>query len=314
MTVERFFLDGYRDETAYEALKASPTFPLVRELEFKFGLKIIRYDTMYPDGRRDMCQMGHKNGLSVCKVWTAQNREGQLEYFYRSPFFLKDRGESREDKETLHSVKMSALMATLTRRKVVPSMDDLTRGNTRHLRNAVELMKKSIGSSSKQFLFTQDELHAILLMALGKSPSNDWVKVDQNKCQETLDKCEAADKVRKTKREEVDRVFRNPFYMIGVDTRGDYLIGKFKLSNSHPQGSEAMWETVESFKRYRSYEQVPELIPLMTMVKVAHENSQYRKAGVLPVTDIYDEGLDTVFFYNTSPTDYDCAWMVTPCI
>jgi hypothetical protein len=50
------------------------------------------------------------------------------------------------------------------------------------------------------------------------------------------------------------------------------------------------------------------------MVKVAHENSQYRKAGVLPVTDIYDEGLDTVFFYNTSPTDYDCAWMVTPCI
>jgi hypothetical protein len=42
MTVERYFLDGYRDEALYDELKASDTFPLVRELEFKYGLKVFR--------------------------------------------------------------------------------------------------------------------------------------------------------------------------------------------------------------------------------------------------------------------------------
>jgi hypothetical protein len=99
--------------------------------------------------------------------------------------------------------------------------------------------------------------------------------------------------------------------MVGVDGRGDYLIGKFKLSGT--EDGMMQWEVVEQFKRYRSYEQVPELIPLMTMVKVAYEDKSHTRAGVLPVIDAYDEGLDAVFFYNTSPGDYDCTWMVTSC-
>jgi hypothetical protein len=49
------------------------------------------------------------------------------------------------------------------------------------------------------------------------------------------------------------------------------------------------------------------------MVKVAYENKSYTRAGVLPIADTYDEGLDAVFFYNTSPGDHDCTWMVTSC-
>jgi hypothetical protein len=309
MSVDRFFLDGFRDEAAYEALKASTTFPLVRELEFKYGLKVLRYYTGN-NGRRDMCQMAHKNGLAVCRVWTDKDDSGKTAYFYRSPYFVKDRGESREDKETLHSVKISSLMATLTRREVVPDMENVSNRNTRHLRSAIELMRRALGKSVKENMFTNDEIHALLLTALGKSPNSDWVKVNQNKCQEELDKYEEADRVRKLKSQEVERMFLNPFYMIGVDGRQQYLIGKFKLSKLD---QDMKWETVESFKRYSSYEQVPDLIPLMTMVKVAYENTQYSKAGVLPITDLYDEGLDAAFFYNATPGDYDCAWMVTSC-
>jgi hypothetical protein len=147
-------------------------------------------------------------------------------------------------------------------------------------------------------------------MALGRNPNSEWVKVDQNKCQSVLDKYEEADRVRKTKVEEADRMFFNPYWMIGVDEFGDYLIGKYKLTKSVDGvlGCHAM----QSFSRYRSYEQVPELIPLMTMVKVAYENHG-RNCGVLPTTDAYDASLDSVFFYNTSPTHYDHVWMVTPC-
>ena len=309
MSVDRFFLDGFQDEAAYETLKDSPVFPLVRELEFKYGLKVVKPLTA---GNGDKYwRLAHKNGTAVGAVWAKANDQGQMEYCYRSPYFVKDRGESRADKETLRSVKISALMATMTRRNVIPPSEDITHRHTRQLRNAVELMKRALGKSDKNNSFTNDEIHALLLMALGGSPNSEWVKVDQNKCQEELDKYEEADRVSKVKRQEVERVFRNPFYMIGVDGYGEYLIGKFKLSDN--TGHEMQWETVEDFKRYRSYEQVPELIPLMTMVKVAYENSQHSKAGVLPVTDLYDEGLDASFFYNSSPDAYNCAWMVTSC-
>jgi len=42
MTMERFMLDGYRDPELYQVLKDSVTFPLVREMEFKYGLKVLK--------------------------------------------------------------------------------------------------------------------------------------------------------------------------------------------------------------------------------------------------------------------------------
>lgn len=315
MSMERFFYDGFRDEEAYEVLKSSPVFPLVRELEFKYGLKVLRRSQINSGyGFETAWQLVHKNGIAVCKVYTHNGggkNGNQLEYCYRSPFYKKERGESHADKETIRSVKISSLMATLTRQNVVPSMDDMTGKKVKNIREAMELMKRALGNSNKSNDFTSNEIHALLLMALGKSPNSDWVKIDQNKCQEALDKYEEADRLAKVKAEESGRFFYNPFYMIGVDEFGDYLIGKFKLIPV--QNGAFQYETVEPFKRYSTYESVPDLIPVMTMTKVAYEDKQCRKAGVIPVDDKYDEGLDAVFFYHTTPTHYDHAWMVTSC-
>lgn len=315
MSIERFFYEGYRDEEAYEVLKSSPVFPLVRELEFKYGLKVLRRTQISAShGYVTAWQLVHKNGIAVCKVFTDNNggkNGNQLEYCYRSPFYRKERGESNADKETIRSVKISSLMATLTRQNVVPSVSDMTDKKVRNVSDAMELMKRALGNSHKSNDFTPHEVHALLLMALGKSPNSDWVKIDQNKCQEALDKYEEADRLAKVKAEESTRMFYNPFYMVGVDEFGDYLIGKFKLIPV--QEREFQYETVEPFKRYSTYESVPDLIPVMTMIKVAYEDKPQRKAGVIPVTDAYDEGLDTVFSYHSTPTHYDHAWAITSC-
>lgn len=315
MSIERFFYEGYQDEEAYEVLKSSPVFPLVRELEFKHGLKVLR--KVQKDGAFSsdtVWQMVNKSGIAVCKVFTTNQggKEGnQLEYCYRSPFYVKERGDSRQDKETIRSIKISSLMATLTRQDVVPPMGDMVTKKLKNTKDAISTMKKALGDSNKSVNFNANEVHALLLMALGRNPNSEWVKIDQNKCIETLDKWEEADRLAKVKQEESKRLFLNPFYMVGVDEFGDYLIGKFKLN---PVSSEEyQYETVEPFKRYRTYEEVPELIPVMTMIKVAYEDKVGRKAGVIPVADSYDEGLDTVFFYNTQPTHYDHAWMITSC-
>ena len=319
MTIERFFLDGFRDELNYARLKESACFPLVRELEFKYGLKVSHLtfirDNKYGnwDDQVPAWHMCHKNGIAVGKVYMTKNADGKDEYCWRSPYYSKERGESREDKQTIRSIKISALMATLTRQNVVPNPQLMEQKKMKMVGNAIHHVKKSFGSSEKaMYGWDSNELHALLLMALGKNPNSDWVKVDQNKCQETLDKFEESDRVLKEKVAESMRFFTNPFFMVGVDGFGDYLIGKFKLTTVTDTNG-VVYEVIEPFKRYHSYEEVPELIPVMTMTKLAYEGKDFAMVGAIPRTDLYDPNLDAVFFYDSSPSHYDHVFMVTPC-
>jgi hypothetical protein len=305
MSVEKYFIEGFGSAEMYENLKASKIFPLVRELQFTYGLKI------YKDvGSSESYMMSHPNGFAVCQVWYDHDH---TQYNYRSPWYSKQRGSSRADKETISSVKISSLMATLKRMEAVPDQAKTTHTYVRRLTDAVNKFRSGIGNHTKDHGLTGNEIHALMLMALGKSPNSDWVQIDQNKCQIILDKFEEADKIKKTKIEEGNRFFTNPFYMIGVDVNNHYLVGKFKLTTVSTDLGQMKYETVEQFKRYRSYEQLAEFIPVMTMTKLAYENSNYNKQDVIPIMDNYDQNLDAVFFYLTRPTQFDHAWMVTPC-
>jgi hypothetical protein len=318
MSVERFFLEGYRNEEHYQELVASDAFPLVRDLEFKYGLKVIRRTSMATSmGYRVIAWLlGYSNGIAVGKAYTDKTSATAAsspvtEYCFRTPFYSKERGRSREDKQTLRSVKVSSLMAALSRQHVIPPVKDMIDRKAKQVSSAQEVLRRVLGSSSKTHELSPDEVHAVLLMALGRSPSSSWSNVTQNKCQEVLDKYEEADRLRRVKQEEAQRIFYSPYWMIGIDEFGDYLIGKFKLSKTVILDT-CTYEVIEPFKRYPSYQDVPELVPLMTMVKIAYEN-ETRKVGIVPVTDKYDSGLDAVFCYNQQPTHYDHVWMVTPC-
>lgn len=312
MTVERYFLDGFRDEVAYKDLEASPVFPLVREIEFKYGLKVVR-PAQIRLGYHDTVtawHMAYPNGIIVCSLFV-DTRDSKVEYCYRSPYYSKMRGEDREDKQTLRSVKVSSLMASLSRQCVVPSSTYVAVKKLKQIQSAVGIVQSSCGKAVKPNDFTTDELHAVLLMALGRNPENEWVKVDTDKCQKTLDIWNQADKVRAKREEESTRLFTKPFFMVGVDGMGDYLVGKFKLSSISDLG--VQHETIEQFKRYRNYTDVPELIPMMTMTKLAYEGKDLRMYGAIPVGDMYNPDLDAVFFYNSTPSTHEHLFMVTPC-
>lgn len=309
MSVERFFVDGFGSVDAGINLRASNCFPLVRDLNFKYGLKVIKAE-------KDTYVMGYDNGFSVCRVSKGINTNGDNVFSYRSPWARKQRGTTSEERETVYSAKVSSLMATLKRMDCVPEANDLATKYAGRMCDGIEQLRKGLGNHSKNDVpsLTGDELHAILLMALGKSPNSDWVRIDQNKCQTILDKFEEKDTIRKHKITETNRFFKNPFYMIGVDVHNHYVVGKFKMTNISTKPSEIKYETIEPFKRYASYEQVPDILPVMTMLKVAYENTQ-NKQGIIPITDNYDPNLDTVFCYNSRPDDnnHDYVWAFTPC-
>ena len=318
--MSRYYLDGFGTEDELNELLASDVLPLVRELQFKYGLKVMGkvINVTYPQTDKDSYMMCYPNGIAVCKVWTTKVggvKNDQLEYCFRTPYYAKSRGQDQSDRETIRSVKLSSLMATLKRQGVVRPRKDVTDEKVKHIKNGVHNLRKAMGDSNKQISFTADEVHAMLATLLGDSTDGIPVALDLHKCKNILDIYKEADRIRDVKIEESKRFFKNPFYLIGMDDYKHLLIGKFKMNVIHSDSHKMEYEIIEDFKRVKSVDDYPELVPLMTMMKVSYENKECRRLGLLnfPIQDKYDEGLDAVFFYNTIPTSYDHAWMATPC-
>lgn len=304
--MSRYILAGFESEELEQKIKDHQAFTLVRELNFKYNLKVLG-TTEYQHGTA--FQMCHTNGMAVGKVFVRAIEDGKTEYCYCTPYYKKERGSSEEDKETLRSVKVSSLMSSIKRVGAIIDIPKLLGKKMGKLSDAKDIMEKAMGSAYKSTSeLSPNEIQALICAYLGESPSGNHVAVDAIKCQKVLDKYNEADRVQVKKLEEVGRFFHNPFYMIGADSFGHFIVGKVKVT------AEKQYEIVEPFKRYKDITERDDLIPVMTMTKLAYEGKGHSlQNGYIPVTDMYDENLDAVFFYHTQATHYDYIWMATPC-
>jgi hypothetical protein len=302
----RYILDRFESEELEQSLKASDVFPLIRDLCHKFNLRVLAETDL---SGKQAFQLCHTNGMAVGKAFTRMGDDAKLEYCYRTPYYKKDRGRNVDDKETLHSTKVSSLIATIGRVKAIPLVSTLIDKKMGRLRDARDLMEKAMGDSGKTtYELTPDEIQALLCSFLGETPNGNHITIDTIKCKRVLDKYNEADRIRVKKLEEVNRFFSNPFYMIGADSFGHFIVGKVKVIVGDKQ-----FEIVEPFSRYKNITDRDDLIPVMTMTKLAYEGKQRLQNGYIPSVDAYDENLDAVFFYHTQATHYDYIWMATPC-
>ena len=299
------FLDGFENDETKLKLMESPAFPLVREIAYKHGLRVIR-NTL------NGWLMGNQYGIAIGKALCTKDSDGKDEYSWRSPYYLKERGAGRADKETIRSTKLSSLMGVLKAKSVIPSPEDMVARKMKMLGAPVRYFRRSMGNSDKSVNITADCLQALLAYYLHGETDSRGLSLDRNECKNLLDKYDKADMVRRMKDEKCDKFFTNPFYMIGVDEFGDYLIGKVRCLSPNAVDGVFQTEMVEQFKRYKSIQDYPDLIPFMTMTKAVYEN-KYTLVSGLPLVDEYNESLDAVFFYDTRPTHYDHAYVVTPC-
>jgi len=316
--IEKLFYEDCVSEQRIEELKADPVYALVREMNFKYGLKVLsrtKANDPLSSEKQNAYQMVNQYGIAVCKLFVTPNGgidNNTTEYCYRSPYYLKQRGSSRADKETLHSTKISSLMAAIKRQEVVPDKDALTARKTKKVGDAMYILQKSKGNSNKSNEFSPDEIHALLAYRLGESTNTEKLDIDLTKCKIELDKMNRADELQNLKTLEVTRFFTNPYYQIGIDEYGHMLVGKFKAVNMDIGNRKCDIEAVEPFKRYINPKDHEELLPFITMTKLAYENSQYQKADFIPIVDEYNESLDAVFCYDNRPTHYDHTWVFTP--
>ena len=297
------FLDGYENDEIKLKLMESPAYPLVREIVFKHGLRVARRT----DAGWLLC---NQYGIAVGKANVSLNPEGVSEYTWRSPYYIKERGAGRADKETIRSTKLSALMGVLKSKKVIPSAAVMIDRKMKMLGAPVRYLRRALGDSNKEVSLSSNSVHALLAYYLHGDIDSRGLSLDRSECKNLLDKCDKADSIRRMKDEKANAFFHNPFYMVGVDEFGDYLIGKLRMIPTDT--GEHKVEMVEHFKRYKSIEDYPDLIAFMTMTKAVYESKNPLHYG-LPITDEYNEPLDAVFFYDTRPTHYDHTYVVTPC-
>lgn len=309
--VEKLILDGFGSDLLVERINASPTKKLIYELNYKYGLKVLA-TTQLPEswGVRPlefvMCQPD--TGYAVAKVWTIESA-GEIEYNYRSPYYTKERGNGREDKETIHSKKLSSLMATLKRNDVVASNDFIFRQVIDPVINGVESkIRESFGRSYKNNPFDGEETHALLKAIISGNPNG----VDINKCKEWLDKYENIDRMKEECSKEVDRFMGKEMLMIGADKFDHLVIGSVKREVIGEDKQQ--YTIVKPFKRYHSVHEREDLIPMLTMLKVhTEEKANEWFANFIPRASGHLKDLDMVLACHKRPDEYNFQWVATPC-
>lgn len=97
----------------------NPAFTFVRELNFKYGARVIKShnDRVFFLAFDEDDKF---NAVPFAKVWANDKQNAAdktvTEFCYYSPYYEKERGKSHEDKRTLRGVKLSVLMNTLKKR------------------------------------------------------------------------------------------------------------------------------------------------------------------------------------------------------
>ena len=314
----RYMFDGM--ESGEKLLMEDEAFPLVREVSFKYGLKVFRVAGVkerFSENERYEFYMAYPNGIPVCKVWAYKDSSG-VQYNYRSPYYQKERGSDSADRETLHSVKLSTLMGSLKKNNVVPSKERIISNMGEVWEQGVGMFSSSFGNDSKDMYgVTPDMAHALVRAYLGESPSTPNYILDRDICKKLLDKYETADKIKEEKKQAVEKSFHNPFYVVGADSEGSLLVGKVKreLGNENNRRS-FQYAVVEDFRRVPNLDEYPDIIPITTMFKVGTEEKIRKEdtfGGFIPRQSEYWADYDVTTICRNYPSHFFFTWMLIPC-
>jgi hypothetical protein len=310
----KLIYEGFEYPTLVEEIEKSPAKILLQELEYKYGLKTIAFSTA-PYNKETHFLVVNPQGFAVAKVWT-HTEDGNVIYNYRSPFYRKDRGSDTADRETLHSKKLSSLMATLKRNEVVPPSDGtLPNHITECFSNGTGLLESHHGSDYKQNNLNADDLHALLKkIFLGVNPDENILDIGK----QLLDKYDSKDKIKEAKQEDLKRFFDSEFIAVGADKLNHLLIGTVKrIPKNAVEDAYYKYETIKPFKRFteipEEYESVRAPLLMNKVVIDNKDNNTVFYANIIPSVSGYNPDLDLVSVCRNRVDEFNSMWVLIPC-
>ena len=303
--------EGFETEQLSELINNSSAKKLIQELNFKYGLKVVDKVDPHALSRSSPTSflLADPSGFMVAKVWV-DKEDGHDVYNYRSPFYKKERGSDTADRETVHSKKLSTLMATLKRQDVVPpSSGMINKFPSESFNQGMGLMDAHHGRDYKNSSFSADEIHTMLkVILLGVSPN----ELNLNNCKEVLDKWNGQDRIKVEKRKDIERFFFNEFYAVGADKLNHLVIGSVKAMPR--QGSDNYsYEIVKPFKRVKELPDEFKAVMLMNKVHAEGKNVTKFFADIVPQASGYNPDLDLINVSTRFVDEFNPHWTLIPC-
>jgi len=312
--MNKLIYEGFEYPTLIEEIEKSPAKILLQELEYKYGLKTIAF-SVSPYNKEIHFLVANPQGFAIANVWT-HTEAGDVIYNYRSPFYRKERGSDTADRETLHSKKLSSLMATLKRNDVVPPSDGTLPDHVGQcFAQGTGLLDSYHGSDYKQNNLDADDLHALLKkIFLGVNPDENILNIGK----QLLDKYDAKDKIRDTKQEDLKRFFDSEFIAVGADKLNHLVIGTVKRTpiNAVKDGY-YKYEAVKPFKRFidipEEYESIRAPLLMNKVVIENKDNNTVFYANIIPASSGYNSDLDLIGVLKNRVDEFNSMWVLIPC-
>jgi hypothetical protein len=319
-----YIFDGCESEELEQAVLNNKALPLIRELAFKYKLKVLKTvrSGSTTDGGINFVMTkseGTVAGFPICEVSHTTERnyilgeEVNVDYFnYYSPYFEKSRGRTERDRRTIKSKKLVSLVSTLKRMDAIPEDIDIQNLQVDSMRDGFRRVTASLGRVNRDTVLESKHIQALVKNVINGSPvTTDILEI----CKRQLDIFNTADKLESDKLNELKRMFGTEFYAIGANRNGDMMVGTLRLEMDFKQFSPERdeFKLVKPFRRIKSIEDVPEIIPIMTMLKVVSEGSDRDKLCGIPTDAKFYPELDLVVDYYRYPDLYNFVWAMTPC-
>ena len=290
-------VEGFESPELQERIQSSSAKKFIYELNFKYGLRVLTTQ----NGEFLMCPKD--SDFVVTSVW-----EEDGDFNYRSPFYRKSRGRTTAERETIHSKKLSSLMATIARNGVVPDSLTVYESHRRAFSHAHSTMNDHFGRVRKPNDLSGEEVHSMVRAIVSGNTDN----IDINFCKELLDKYDAVDKIKESRDSEVSRFFDDEVWCIGADRLDHIVIGSVRRVLIMQDKFDLV--QVKPFKRYHSIHAREEFIAPLTMLKVSVQDKENQFFGnFIPARTEYYSDLDMITTCSSMVDNYNFAWAMMPC-
>lgn len=272
------FIHPFAAKVTDENVVINKAFPLVRELAHKYGLSVIAMSERI-DSKLNILYMAREDGIPVCQVFFMEDKES---FAIRNCMSSKQRGSSYEDKLTFFGKRVSFVMKTIEKERLIPTdtQQFIRIVFSTQIEGGVDSFSNAYGEIRKNGLLGGEIQHQLIEIALGNRHLSTLSAEFMAKVQSALDKYRDADKTRVERKRELSEVFSAPVWAIIYDKTDSFCVGKLNLipkwgGDDAPTSDGLTIEIAEPFRRVADITEIPELIPTLTMLKVSIQQSDY---------------------------------------
>lgn len=250
----------------------SKAYPLVRELVHKYRVMVIDTKPAGWDSTPafNSFLLSRDDGIIVGKVGI--NREGQN--YFRSVTMRKERGRTADDRMTYYAAKVSSLMRTIDKQKLLPTHSEEVLNKLSHLGAFVNNVVAEHDDVNKRSPYGGSEIHQMLKVVFGYQSVNSLSQDSIDKFRKSLDEYEQVDKTREIRLNMVREVFDKPIKFIMYDDTKTFVTGSLNLGvviDLQYRVDDVKVAGMEC-KRVRTFMDDPDIAPRMAMLKVAVKN------------------------------------------